>query len=70
MLFHDTIANAESQSHSLPNILGSKKRVEDFVKVFSRNPLAVVPYNDQALAVFLETRNPNGRFHFRRGISF
>src|SRR5437870_4525995 len=70
MLLHDTVADAEPQSHAFSDIFRSEKRIEDLVNVFGGSPFAVVAHHNQALAVFIDATDPVYSFSFRRRDAF
>src|SRR5690242_3645559 len=61
VLFHDTVANAQSQPHAFADVFGRKKRVKYFVKIVSRDSLAIVADDDEAFTVVVEAPYQNGR---------
>ena len=65
MLLHYTVADTEPKSHTFTDIFGSEKRIENFLQIFRRNPFAIIPHDNQALAIFLDAANPDGRSTFR-----
>src|ERR1051325_6835184 len=61
VLFHDTVANAETQPHALADIFGRKKRIENLVEVIGGDSFAIVADHNQAFPVLVETPYRNGR---------
>src|SRR5215510_3138768 len=70
VLIDDTVANTEPQSHTFTDIFGGKKRIENFLKIFSSDSFSVIPHYDKALGVFLAPANPNGRSSFTAMLLF
>src|SRR5687768_408970 len=66
VLLHYTVADTKPKSHSLSDVFGSKKRIEDFVKVFRRDSLAIVSDHNEALPVFFAAANPDRCCTLRR----